>query len=286
MGYMFNHPIGLAAGFDKNGRYLAALRKLGFSFIEIGTVTPKAQQGNPKPRIFRLPRHNALINRMGFNNDGVEAVVNRIKHSAFKGILGINIGKNKDTSLNQAVEDYLFCLRKVYPYASYVTINISSPNTQDLRQLQKSEFCSALLSELREEQLQLTDKWKRYVPLAIKLSPDEDNQSLQNIANTVLSLGLDAIIATNTTINRPGMNLSHSIEGGLSGAPLMDRGTECIKVIKEVVGEDVTLIASGGILKASDVQKKLDAGASLVQIYTGLIYQGPYIVHNIMKDKL
>ncbi|MCP0914215.1 MULTISPECIES: quinone-dependent dihydroorotate dehydrogenase [Legionella] len=284
LGLSFPHPLGLAAGFDKNGEHLAALAKLGFSFIEVGTVTPKPQPGNPKPRLFRLPKAQALINRMGFNNGGVDALVENIKKTSYQGILGINLGKNKDTPLAQAADDYLYGLRKVYAHASYVTVNISSPNTPDLRQLQQGIYFNQLISALREEQLYLADLHQRYVPLLIKLSPDETDEELKTMADAIVSCGIDGIIATNTTCTREAVkHLPHAEEsGGLSGCPLAKRSTECLRVLKQIVGDEVTLIAAGGIDSAEVAQEKLAAGASLLQIYTGLIYQGPRLIKSIV----
>ncbi|WP_131782280.1 quinone-dependent dihydroorotate dehydrogenase [Legionella gresilensis] len=286
MGLTFKHPIGLAAGLDKNGAHLDALSKLGFSFIEVGTVTPRPQLGNPKPRLFRLPTHEAIINRMGFNNEGVDALIRNVQESQYHGILGINIGKNKDTSLNEAVNDYLVCLQKVYRYASYVTINISSPNTPDLRQLQQHEYLSDLLKQLAEKQKELADTHQRYVPLVIKISPDEEDETLKQIANTVIANKIDGIIATNTTCSRLGIeNAALSQEqGGLSGKPLLNRSTACIKLLKEIVGSEVTLIGAGGISDTESAQEKLAAGANLLQVYTGLIYRGPYLIPNLLKS--
>ena len=283
-GLNFAHPIGLSAGFDKNGEYLAALSKLGFSFIELGTVTPRPQSGNPKPRLFRLPEARALINRMGFNNKGVEALVATVERTDYQGILGINIGKNKETSLNHAVDDYLFCLRKAYQYASYIAINISSPNTPDLRQLQDGEYFQALMSQLREEQLYLADVHKRYVPIVVKLSPDEPDEALKRMAQVIVSMGIDGIVATNTTNNHHAVQaLPYGQEaGGLSGAPLLLRSTECLRVLKDVVGSRVTLIGVGGIDNALAARDKLTAGATLLQVYNGLIYHGPAFVKNLV----
>ena len=283
MGMEFPHPIGLAAGLDKNGDHLDALAKIGFSFIELGTVTPRPQEGNPKPRLFRIPAAQAIINRMGFNNHGVDALIANVKKSHYQGILGINIGKNKDTPLEKAVDDYLHCLRKVYLHASYVTINVSSPNTPDLRQLQQVTYFRNLINELREEQLQLADQHQNYVPLVVKLSPDETDETLKQIADVIVSLGIDGIIATNTTCSRDAVNtLQHGNEaGGLSGQPVASLSTHCLKVLKQVVGDDVTLIGVGGVDGQATANEKLDAGASLLQVYTGLIYQGPGIVSDI-----
>lgn len=285
LGLEFAHPVGLAAGLDKNGDYLEALDKLGFSFIEIGTVTPRPQLGSPKPRLFRLPKAHAVINRMGFNNKGVEALVTTLSRVHTKALLGINIGKNKETSLNNAVDDYLFCLRHVYPYASYITVNISSPNTPDLRQLQDEDYFNQLMNQLREEQLHLSDQHQRYVPLVVKLSPDEPDDALKRMADTIVQLGIDGIIATNTTCSREAVSglLYGSEMGGLSGRPLLSRSTECLRVLKQVVGDNVTLIGAGGIDSTVTARQKLDAGATLVQVYTGLIYQGPSLVNRLVN---
>ncbi len=283
VGLKCSHPIGLAAGLDKNGEHLHGLAKLGFSFIELGTVTPRAQAGNPQPRLFRLPKAHAIINRMGFNNLGVDALVANVKKANYQGILGINIGKNKETSLNHAAMDYLICLRKVYEHASYVAINISSPNTPDLRQLQQSSYFISLMRTLREEQLHLADVHQRYVPLLIKLSPDETDDSLKKMAEGIVSLGLDGIIATNTTCAREAVEAlpnGHE-EGGLSGAPLATRSTACLRALKSVVGNAVTLIGVGGIDNPEVANEKLEAGASLLQVYTGLIYQGPGLIKRL-----
>ena len=284
LGLEFLHPIGLAAGLDKNGEYLEALAKLGFSFIEVGTVTPRPQIGNPRPRLYRLPKAEAIINRMGFNNQGVDALVANVRKAHYQGILGINIGKNKETPLSQAANDYVYCLRKVYMHASYVTINISSPNTPDLRQLQQGDYFRALINELREEQLQLSDMHQRYVPLVVKISPDETDETLKKMAEVILSLGIDGIIATNTTCSRENIeHLPYGDElGGLSGRPLAGRSTHCLRVLKQVVGDDVTLMGVGGIDNPIVAREKLEAGASLLQVYTGLIYQGPRLVKTLL----
>lgn len=285
LGLQFPHRVGLAAGLDKNGEYLDALAKIGFSFIEIGTVTPKAQLGNPKPRLFRLPIASAIINRMGFNNLGVDALVENVKKSSYRGILGINIGKNKDTSLNNAAQDYLYCLAKVYNFASYIVINISSPNTPDLRLLQQKEYFQHLLSQLCEEQKRLADTFQRDLPLVIKLSPDESDDSLKEMAEIILKMKIGGIIATNTSNSREGVSqLQHGNEqGGLSGPPLFNRATDCLKVIKEIVGNEVSLIGVGGINSLKTAQEKLDAGADLLQVYSGLIYQGPGLVKTLVE---
>lgn len=285
MGLRFPHPVGLAAGLDKNGEHLDALAKLGFSFIELGTVTPRPQSGNPQPRLFRLPEAQAIINRMGFNNQGVDALVTHVKKARYNGILGINIGKNKDTSLDNASDDYLHCLRAVYQFASYVVINISSPNTPDLRQLQQGDYFAHLLSQLQNEQARLADYYQRHVPLLIKISPDETDETIKQMMELILSHGIEGIIATNTTCSRELVkNMPYAQEqGGLSGKPITDLSNRCLRLIKQYVGDEVTLIGVGGIDSCAAAQKKLDAGASLVQVYTGLIYQGPSLVNAIVS---
>jgi dihydroorotate dehydrogenase len=284
MGIDFPHCVGLAAGFDKNGEHLDALAKLGFAFIEVGTVTPRAQSGNPKPRLFRLPSASAIINRMGFNNAGVDALVANILQSQYKGVLGINIGKNKDTPLEQAVEDYLCCLRKVYQYASYVTVNISSPNTPGLRQLQQKEHLDGLLKALCEEKKRLADNHQRSLPLLLKISPDESKETVQAIAQMALKHDFSGIIATNTTASRT--EVSHlpfgQEEGGLSGRPVFRLATDCLRLLKEEVGDALTLVGVGGIEDAAGAKEKLDAGATLLQVYTGFIYKGPDLVVNLV----
>lgn len=286
MGLEFPHAVGLAAGLDKNGEHLDALSKLGFSFIELGTVTPLPQIGNPKPRLFRLPQAEAIINRMGFNNLGVEALVANVAKAQYKGILGINIGKNKDTPLTRAVEDYVYCLQKVYQYASYITINISSPNTPDLRLLQQDKFFRVLLSQLCEEQKRLADEQHRLVPLVIKLSPDEPDEVLKEMTEVILEYKVAGIIATNTTCERETVStLVHGNEvGGLSGKPLVERSTQCLRLLKQLVGDEVTLIGVGGIDNSLVAREKLQAGASLLQVYTGLIYQGPGLINTLVNS--
>jgi dihydroorotate dehydrogenase len=284
MGITFPNPVGLAAGLDKDGAYIDGLAALGFGSIEIGTVTPRAQPGNPKPRMFRLPTANAIINRMGFNNGGVDAFVANVQASVFyqdkKGVLGLNIGKNADTPIERAVEDYLHCLQKVYPYASYVTVNISSPNTKNLRQLQGGSELDALLAQLKQEQQRLADKHKRYVPIALKIAPDIDNEQVKTIAAALMQHRMDAVIATNTTITRDAVkNLPHAEEaGGLSGTPVFELSNKVIRALKAELGNSLPIIGVGGILSGSDAKAKFDAGASLVQLYTGLIYRGPGLV--------
>ena len=284
MGLIFPNPVGLAAGLDKDGAYIDGLAALGFGFIEIGTVTPRAQPGNSKPRMFRLPEAQALINRMGFNNGGVDAFVRNVQASRFyqeqRGILGLNIGKNADTPIERATDDYLYCLDKVYPYAAYVTVNISSPNTKNLRQLQQASEIDALLSALKMAQSQLADKHGRYVPLVLKIAPDLDDEQIDTIASALLRHRIDGVIATNTTITRDAVQgLTHANEtGGLSGAPVRDLSTRVIRALHQVLQGEIPIIGVGGILSGADASEKMAAGASLIQLYTGLIYRGPELV--------
>ncbi len=286
MGIDFANPVGLAAGLDKDGAYIDGLAALGFGFIEVGTVTPRAQPGNPKPRMFRLPKANALINRMGFNNGGVDAFVANVQASRFyqdkQGVLGLNIGKNADTPIERAVDDYLICLDKVYPYASYVTVNISSPNTKNLRQLQGASELDALLGSLKERQKKLADQHGRYVPLLLKIAPDVDSAQIRNIADALLRHGIDGVIATNTTVTRDAVRgLTHAEEtGGLSGSPVFDASNTVIRALKTEVGDALPIIGVGGIMSGEEARAKIDAGASLVQLYTGLIYRGPALIHD------
>jgi dihydroorotate dehydrogenase len=284
MGITFPNPVGLAAGLDKDGAYIDGLAALGFGFIEVGTVTPRAQPGNPRPRMFRLPAASGIINRMGFNNGGVDAFVANVQASAFyqqkQGVLGLNIGKNADTPIERAADDYVACLRKVYPYASYVTVNISSPNTKNLRQLQGASELDALLSQLKGEQARLADQHGRYVPLALKIAPDVDADQIRDIAGALTRNGIDGVIATNTTLSRQGVDgMRHATEtGGLSGAPVFDLSNIVIRALKQELGDAVPIIGVGGILSGADAKAKIDAGAQLVQLYSGLIYQGPALV--------
>ncbi|MCW5299303.1 quinone-dependent dihydroorotate dehydrogenase [Herbaspirillum lusitanum] len=284
MGVTFPNPVGLAAGLDKDGSYIDGLAALGFGSIEIGTVTPRAQPGNPKPRMFRLPAAHAIINRMGFNNGGVDAFVANVQASRFyqgkQGVLGLNIGKNADTPIERAADDYLHCLEKVYPYASYVTVNISSPNTKNLRQLQGASELDALLSQLKDAQLRLADQHKRYVPVALKIAPDIDSEQIKNIADALLRHKLDGVIATNTTITRDAVKgLQYGEEaGGLSGAPVFELSNQVVRGLKAELGDALPIIGVGGILSGSNAKAKMEAGASLVQLYSGLIYRGPALV--------
>ncbi|HYH41000.1 MAG TPA: quinone-dependent dihydroorotate dehydrogenase [Burkholderiales bacterium] len=280
MGLTFPNPVGLAAGLDKNGAYIDALATLGFGFIEVGTVTPRPQRGNPRPRLFRIPQAGAIINRMGFNNHGVERLVKNIHETAWRGVLGINIGKNFDTPLEHAARDYVSCLRKVYGLASYVTINISSPNTKGLRELQGVDQLDALLAALARERIGLAENYGRRVPLALKIAPDLESEQVARIADLVGKHGMDAVIATNTTVARDGVStLPRSDEtGGLSGAPLTTHSTRIVSQLVQALAGAVPVIGVGGIMSAPDAQAKIAAGASLVQLYTGLIYKGPRLV--------
>ena len=285
MGLDFPNRVGLAAGLDKNGECIDGLAALGFGFIEIGTVTPRAQPGNPRPRLFRLPEREAIINRMGFNNHGVDALIANVKRAAFKGVLGINIGKNFDTPIENAADDYLICLRKVYAFASYVTVNISSPNTKNLRQLQGESELDALLSVLKREQEVLAQQHGRYVPLALKIAPDLEAAQVQTIADAVRRNRIDAVIASNTTLSREGVEgLRHANEaGGLSGAPVQSKATAVLTELAKQLQSEVALIGVGGIMDGASARAKLDAGAQLVQIYTGMIYRGPALVSDAIK---
>jgi dihydroorotate dehydrogenase len=276
MGLTFPNPVGLAAGLDKNGDYIDALAALGFGFIEIGTITPRPQPGNPKPRLFRLPQAQAIINRMGFNNNGVDALIANVKQAKFKGILGINIGKNADTPIEKAADDYLIGLRKVYEHASYVAINISSPNTKNLRQLQGGDELDALLGQLKTEQEKLAQQHGKYVPLAVKIAPDLDAEQIKNIAALLIKHRIDSVIATNTTLSREGVEgLPHGAEtGGLSGAPVRDKSTAVIRQLATELNGALPIIGVGGILSGADAVEKIQAGAALVQMYSGMIYRG------------
>ncbi len=285
MGLNFPNSVGLAAGMDKNAECINGLAALGFGFIEVGTVTPRPQPGNPQPRLFRLPAAQAVINRMGFNNEGVDELIKNVQKANYRGILGINIGKNFDTPLDKAVDDYLICFQKVYTYADYVTINISSPNTQGLRQLQKGDELDRLLTALKEAQQQLATQHKKYVPLVVKIAPDLSEAEVTSIADKLLAHEIDGVIATNTTLSRESVeNLPHSKEaGGLSGAPLSARATEVVQQLSAALNNKIPIIAAGGVMSAADAQDKFKAGASLVQIYTGLIYRGPGLIKEIMS---
>ena len=280
MGIRFPNPVGLAAGLDKNGEYIDALARLGFGFIEIGTVTPRAQLGNPRPRMFRIRAGRAVINRMGFNNDGVDRVLENVTRARYRGVLGINIGKNFDTPLERAADDYVACLRKVYPVASYVTVNVSSPNTENLRRLQGTGALDALLATLSAERRALAAQHGKTVPLAVKIAPDLDRPKIESIAATLLRHAIDAVIATNTTVTREGVvGLPHEHEaGGLSGAPLTARSTTVARQLAQALGGKLPVIGAGGIMSGTDARERIAAGASLIQLYTGLVYRGPELV--------
>lgn len=280
MGLNFANPVGLAAGLDKNAVAVDGLGAMGFGFIEVGTVTPRPQPGNPKPRMFRLPQAQAIINRMGFNNQGVDALLERLQGVDYDGVLGINIGKNAVTPVENAVDDYLTCLRKVYAHADYVTLNLSSPNTPGLRTLQYGDALKALLEPIKQAQLQLQQEHGRYVPLALKIAPDMNDEELRLVANTLLEQGMDAVIATNTTLSRDAVQgLEHADEaGGLSGAPLTERSTEVVRTLAEELAGRLPIIGVGGIFSGADAAAKIAAGASLVQLYSGFIYRGPELV--------
>ncbi len=290
MGIDFPNPVGLAAGLDKNGDYIEGLAALGFGFLEIGTVTPRPQPGNPQPRLFRLPQARAIINRMGFNNFGVDHLVEQVKKAQpfirKNGVvLGINIGKNKDTPVENAVDDYLMCLRKVYAHASYVTVNLSSPNTPGLRDLQFGEPLKQLLDRLKVEQQRLSSQYGRYVPLAVKVAPDMAPEDIRDVADALKSYNIDAVIATNTTIDKTSVqHLQHGSEaGGLSGAPLTQKSTALISALAQELKGALPIIGVGGIMNGDDAAEKIKAGAALVQVYTGFIYRGPALVGESVK---
>lgn len=281
-GLSFPNKVGLAAGLDKNGEYIDALAALGFGFIEVGTVTPKPQRGNPKPRLFRIPKSEALLNRMGFNNEGVDQLIENIKNSKFDGILGINIGKNATTPIENAVDDYVFCLKEVYPYASYITINISSPNTAGLRQLQNENNLDTLLDTLKKTQQECEKQFNKYVPLLIKISPDLASNEIENIAMLLLKHHIDGVIATNTTLSRDGVDSLYANEaGGLSGKPLFARSLETVRCLYKHLGSTIPIIACGGIFSKEEAKAVYAVGARLIQIYSGLIYKGPALVDEV-----
>ncbi|MDH5301286.1 MAG: quinone-dependent dihydroorotate dehydrogenase [Gammaproteobacteria bacterium] len=283
MGIRFPNRVGLAAGLDKNGEHILGLAALGFGFVEIGTVTPRPQPGNPKPRLFRVVEGEGIINRMGFNNLGVDYLLEQVKRTPFDGVLGINIGKNFDTPIEKATDDYLIGLEKSYDLASYITINISSPNTKNLRQLQQGDEMQLLLSSLKNRQQQLAAERGRYVPLVVKIAPDLDHEQIKTIARLLKENGIDGVIATNTTIGREGVEgMKNANEtGGLSGAPLTHKSTEVVRALKAELGEALPIIAAGGIMCGADAVAKIEAGAKLVQVYSGLIYRGPALVNDV-----
>jgi dihydroorotate dehydrogenase len=285
MGITFPNPVGLAAGLDKNAEHLRGLSMLGFGFIEAGTVTPRPQPGNPRPRLFRLRSSQALINRMGFNNVGVERFVANLKRSGYRGVLGINIGRNFDTRNEHAADDYVAGLRAVYPYAHYVAVNISSPNTKDLRDLQQADALSALLARLKVEQTALAQKHGKYVPLAVKIAPDLGDTALRSIALLLIKHRINGVIATNTTVSRAGVGGQRYAEetGGLSGRPLRERANEVIRTLSAALDGALPIIGVGGISSGADALEKIAAGAALVQLYTGLVYRGPSLVTECVK---
>ena len=285
MGLQFDNPVGLAAGLDKNGEYIDALAAMGFGFIEVGTVTPRPQPGNPKPRMFRLKEEEALINRLGFNNQGLDAFLANVKRAKYKGVLGLNIGKNFDTPLESAADDYVTCLKGVYPFASYVTVNISSPNTKGLRDLQAADQLQKLLSTLRSEQARLAKKHRKQVPLVLKIAPDLGLKSIREIATLTLESGFEGVIATNTTISRDAVR-DHPLAseaGGLSGRPLFSPSTEVLRELVKALKGNIPVIGVGGIMSGADARAKMNAGASLVQIYTGFIYHGPDLIRDSVR---
>ncbi len=285
MGLTFPNAVGLAAGLDKNGAFIDGMAALGFGFIEVGTVTPRPQPGNPKPRLFRVKEAQGIINRFGFNNLGVDQLIQNVKASKYRGILGINIGKNFDTPNERAVDDYLICMRKVYRYASYITVNISSPNTKNLRQLQEKEALNALLGTLKAEQTALTQKHRKYVPIALKIAPDLEYDQIIEIADLLKEHQFDAVIATNTTLSREGVEgmKNGSETGGLSGAPVRDKSSQVIRHLANQLAGELPIIGVGGIMSGADAIEKIEAGASLVQVYSGLIYRGPSLVREVAK---
>ncbi len=285
MGLDFANPVGLAAGLDKNATCFNALGSLGFGFVEVGTVTPVAQAGNDRPRLFRLQADQAIINRMGFNNSGVDSLVERINKRRYQGVLGINLGKNKATAEEDALSDYIKGMQKVYSSADYISINISSPNTPGLRNLQYGEALDTLIKGIVEERKSLSDQHGVRVPIAVKVAPDNDTEVLKGIVDTLIKYEIDAVIATNTTLSREGLveQVLASEAGGLSGAPLRERSTEVISEIHQHAGSDLPIIGVGGIASSEDALEKIKAGASLIQLYTGFIYQGPKLIEEVVK---
>lgn len=285
MGLEFPNPVGLAAGLDKNADHIDALGALGFGFIEVGTVTPLAQPGNPKPRMFRLPEHQAIINRMGFNNEGLDHLIANVRHRRYTGVLGINVGKNKDTPNEQSEQDYRRGIAAVYPYADYITVNVSSPNTPGLRDLQFGDSLKQLLHAIKEEQAACEQKHGRYVPVAVKIAPDMDEQGIRFVAAALLEAGLDGVIATNTTISREAVK-GHAHEqeaGGLSGAPVREASVKVIQGLYAELGDRLPIIGVGGITDGDSAAEKIRAGAKLVQIYTGFIYRGPSLINEAVE---
>ena len=285
-GLTFPNPVGLAAGLDKNGAHIDALLALGFGFVEVGTVTPRPQSGNPKPRMFRLPDHEAVINRLGFNNEGVDALVRNVERAHRRnGLLGINIGKNKDTPNESAEDDYLLCLERVYPLADYITVNISSPNTAGLRELQEEQSLRRLIGTLREAQEKYGARHGKRVPMLVKIAPDLSDHDIEAAARVLRELQVDGVIATNTTVSRIAIEgATHAGEvGGLSGRPLMGQSTTVLRMLRTRLPESIPMIGVGGILSGADAVTKMAAGAALVQCYTGLVYRGPALVNECVE---
>lgn len=285
MGIQFKNPIGLAAGADKNGEAIDGFGAMGFGFIEVGTVTPLAQDGNPKPRQFRLIEAEGIINRNGFNNYGIDYLIENVKKARYKGVIGINIGKNKVTPIEKGKDDYIFCLNKAYNYADYITVNISSPNTPDLRQLQYGEALEDLLTGIKERQQILARQYNKYVPIAVKIAPDLTESELVEIADTLRRHHIDGVIATNTTLSRDNVTGLKNAEqvGGLSGRPLQHKSTQVIRRLKQELQDSVPIIGSGGIDGVQNAQEKIAAGAQLLQLYSGLIYHGPELVKQLVR---
>ena len=286
MGLTFKNPVGLAAGLDKNGECIDAFGAMGFGFVEVGTVTPRPQAGNDKPRLFRLVEAEGIINRMGFNNLGVDNLIENVKKSNYDGILGINIGKNKDTPIEKGAEDYLICMEKVYQYAGYIAVNISSPNTPGLRSLQYGEALDDLLSELKTKQSELEAKHGKYVPLALKIAPDLSDDEISQICESLIKNKIDGVIATNTTLDRSIVEgMKHCDEaGGLSGRPVQSRSTEVVRKLYQELGDQLPIIGVGGVDSYVAAKEKMMAGAKLVQVYSGFIYKGPGLVGDIVKN--
>jgi dihydroorotate dehydrogenase len=286
LGIDFPNPVGLAAGLDKNGEHLDGLAALGFGFVEIGTVTPRPQPGNDKPRMFRLPSHEAVINRLGFNNGGIDALVRNVEKATYRGVLGINIGKNKDTPNERAIDDYLFCLERAYPLATYVTVNISSPNTQGLRDLQEEETLRRFIATLRDAQERLASQHGKRKPMLLKIAPDLTETELDAIADVLLASGIDGVICTNTTIDRDtvaGDPNAHET-GGLSGRPLFEKSTTVLRGMATRLGGKLPIVGVGGILDGDTAAEKIEAGASLVQVYSGLVYRGPKLIAEAVTE--
>lgn len=284
MGITFPNPVGLAAGFDKNGDALHGLGKQGFGFLEIGTITPKPQAGNDKPRLFRLKADTAIINRMGFNNKGIDYLVEQVKKTSYKGILGINIGKNKVTPNDDALSDYVHCFEKAHKYCDYITVNISSPNTPDLRELQNDKQLTQLLTGMKTAQLKAQKETEKYTPILVKISPDQNEEQLKFMTDQIIASGMDGIICTNTTIGRNNLSSSEELQkemGGLSGAPLLNKANKTLKLVRQFSGTTFPIIAVGGIISDKDAVEKIKLGANLVQIYTGFVYKGNGLIRDI-----